>query len=177
MSEQLLTVLKLCLLALLYLFFLRVLRAVWAQVLETAPAADPPARQNRRSRRRPPVATPAAPATTTTAATPPPSPTRRPMAAAPRQLVGIDGNGSGGAAFGLAAEMTIGRAPTCTIEVDDTYASAVHTRVFRREDGWYVEDLGSTNGTRVNDARVAEQQLRDGDEVRFGNTVMHFQAS
>ena len=38
-------------------------------------------------------------------------------------------------------------------------------------------DLGSTNGTKVNDARVGEQQLNDGDEVRFGNTVMHFQAS
>ena len=43
--------------------------------------------------------------------------------------------------------------------------------------GWTVADLGSTNGTKVNDARVAEQQLREGDEVRFGNTVMHFQAS
>ena len=44
-------------------------------------------------------------------------------------------------------------------------------------DGFVVADLGSTNGTKVNGVRVAEQQLRDGDEVRFGNTVMHFEAS
>ena len=44
-------------------------------------------------------------------------------------------------------------------------------------DGFVVVDLGSTNGTKVNGARVAEHQLREGDEVCFGNTVMHFQAS
>jgi len=40
-----------------------------------------------------------------------------------------------------------------------------------------VVDLGSTNGTRVNGTKVTEHQLRDGDEVRFGNTVVHFESS
>ena len=40
-----------------------------------------------------------------------------------------------------------------------------------------VVDLASTNGTRVNGARISEHPLRDRDEVVFGNTVVHFEAS
>ena len=48
----------------------------------------------------------------------------------------------------------------------------------RHDDGTFVvADLGSTNGTKVNGVRVAEHELRDGDEVRFGNTTFRFEAS
>ena len=43
--------------------------------------------------------------------------------------------------------------------------------------GFVVVDLGSTNGTRINGIRIAEQELVDGDEVTFGNTRMRFEAS
>ena len=59
----------------------------------------------------------------------------------------------------------------------DPNVSRHHAEVRPSGDGFIVADLGSTNGTKVNGSRVAEQQLRDGDEVTFGNTVMHFQAS
>ena len=73
--------------------------------------------------------------------------------------------------------VSVGRANDCTIVLADPNVSRRHAEVRPSGDGFVVVDLGSTNGTKVNDTRVAEQQLRDGDEVRFGNTVMHFQAS
>jgi hypothetical protein len=73
----------------------------------------------------------------------------------------------------LSASMTIGRAPECELRVDDTYASQQHARLFAKNNSWFVEDLGSTNGTFVNDRRVAAPvQVRAGDVVRVGKTVL-----
>jgi len=71
-------------------------------------------------------------------------------------------------------ELTIGRAPGCHVSVaDDTFASSLHARVFGRDGGVFVEDLGSTNGTYVNGARLAGPTvLRPGDQVQVGNTVL-----
>ena len=71
----------------------------------------------------------------------------------------------------------VGRQNDCTIVLGDPNVSRNHAEVRPSGDGFVVADLGSTNGTKVNGVRVAEQQLRDGDEVTFGNTVMHFEAS
>lgn len=73
--------------------------------------------------------------------------------------------------------VSVGRQNDCTIVLGDPNVSRHHAEVRPSGDGFIVADLGSTNGTKVNGSRVAEQQLRDGDEVTFGNTVMHFQAS
>jgi len=73
--------------------------------------------------------------------------------------------------------VSVGRANDCTIVLADPNVSRRHAEIRPSGDGFVVVDLGSTNGIKVNDARVAEHQLREGDEVRFGNTVMHFQAS
>lgn len=73
--------------------------------------------------------------------------------------------------------VSVGRQNDCTIVLGDPNVSRHHAEVRPSGDGFVVADLGSTNGTKVNGTRVAEQQLRDGDEVTFGNTVMHFQAS
>jgi hypothetical protein len=73
----------------------------------------------------------------------------------------------------LAATMTVGRAPECELRLDDTYASSQHARLFARNDSWFVEDLGSTNGTFVNDQKLAAPaMLQPGDKVRVGQTVM-----
>jgi len=73
--------------------------------------------------------------------------------------------------------VSVGRQNDCTIVLGDPNVSRHHAEVRPSGEGFVVVDLGSTNGTKVNGARVAEQQLHDGDEVAFGNTVMHFQAS
>lgn len=73
----------------------------------------------------------------------------------------------------LSASMTIGRAPECELRVDDTYASQQHARLFAKNNSWFVEDLGSTNGTFVNDQKLAAPaMLQPGDEVRVGQTTM-----
>ena len=75
--------------------------------------------------------------------------------------------------FKLAASMIVGRAPECEIRLGDTYTSQQHARLFGRSGGWYVEDLGSTNGTFVNDERLgAPAQVRPGDRIRVGTTQM-----
>jgi hypothetical protein len=73
--------------------------------------------------------------------------------------------------------VTVGRQNDCTIVLADPNVSRRHAEFRPSGDGFVVVDLGSTNGTRVNDARVAEHRLRDGDQIRFGNTVMRFHAS
>ena len=159
-SEQLLTILKLALLALLYLFFFRVLRAVWAELrppklvaaaprAAVAPASGRAARKAARQR----------------AAQPPP-------AVEPR-LVVVEPSAQRGRFFPLGAEMTVGRAAGCQITLDDTYASQIHARVFQRDGQLLVEDLGSTNGTYLNRHKVAgPMQVHPGDRLQIGNTVL-----
>ena len=150
MPESLLTILKFCLLAVLYLFFARVLRAVWASV--NAP-------------REAPVAAPraAAPA----ASSPPPG------AGAVRHLRVVEPPDASGRVFELGDEVTVGRASGNSVVLDDTYASSHHARVFRRDDQTYVEDLGSTNGTYLNKKLVSRPvALRQGDRVQVGRTVL-----
>ena len=68
-------------------------------------------------------------------------------------------------------DFTVGRQGELVI--DDEFASGRHAR-FRLVRGlWYVQDLGSTNGTSLNGLRIhANQLLRKGDKVRIGHTVM-----
>jgi pSer/pThr/pTyr-binding forkhead associated (FHA) protein len=67
----------------------------------------------------------------------------------------------------------IGRAPESTLVLDDDFASARHARIFPQDGGWFVEDLGSTNGTFAGSARVTEPtRLEAGVPVRVGRTVL-----
>ena len=75
--------------------------------------------------------------------------------------------------FKLATSMLVGRAPECEIRVTDTYASQQHARLFGKQGGWFVEDLGSTNGTFVNDQRLAAPAMvQPGDRIRVGTTQL-----
>ena len=65
----------------------------------------------------------------------------------------------------------IGRAPECTLVLDDDYASNRHARVFQRDGQWWVEDLGSTNGTLVSEKRIeGVVPFKSGARVRIGRT-------
>jgi hypothetical protein len=69
--------------------------------------------------------------------------------------------------------LVIGRAPECELAIEDTYVSQQHARVFAKGGSWYVEDLGSTNGTFVNEQRLSSPAMvQSGDKVRVGTTVM-----
>jgi len=153
--EQLLNLLKIFLLVLLYLFFFRVLRAVWtemnpAKVAEAPAGAGPSRPRAQRSRS-----------------------TRRAGKASGPSLRVIEPPGLRGRAYPLDDEVTLGRAAGCQVPLDDAYSSQVHARVFHREGQWYVEDLGSTNGTYLNRRRVAGPMvMKRKDRIQIGNTVL-----
>jgi diguanylate cyclase (GGDEF)-like protein len=72
-------------------------------------------------------------------------------------------------------EHVVGRLDDLDVPIDADSVSRRHARLYRREDGWCAEDLGSTNGTFVNDRRLdAPTALRDGDQIRFGGAIMKF---
>ena len=69
--------------------------------------------------------------------------------------------------------INLGRAADSTLLLDDDYASGRHARVFYDDKSWFVEDLGSTNGTHVNGERItAPTQLQAGTQLRIGTTVL-----
>lgn len=155
-SDQLLLVLKLCLLALLYLFFFRVVRAVWAELRPSPPVpvggTVPAAAAPRRRRKDGGEA----------------SRTRQPVVREPIEL--------SGKTWPLSGEISIGRAAGCQVTIDDTYASQIHARVFNRDNQWMIEDLGSTNGTWLNRHKVSGPMvIKPGDVIQIGNTVMEMQ--
>jgi hypothetical protein len=170
--DQLLTILKFCLLALIYLFFLRVLRAVWAEL--TPPKVKGGAVQRAGAAATVPARGPAAMAGGAPAG-PAPSGRRRGKSRdqEPGQLVVVEPPALAGRAFPVTGQVTIGRAASCQIAVDDTFVSQMHARVFPHDGQVVVEDMGSTNGTYVNRNRLnGALVLQRGDRVQIGNTVL-----
>ncbi len=68
--------------------------------------------------------------------------------------------------------LTIGRGPDNGLVVNDTRASRHHARIYGRQGALLLADLGSTNGSWVNDRRVQEIALGEGDQIRIGDTVL-----
>lgn len=180
MSEQLLTVLKFCLLALLYLFFFRVVRAVWAEINPPkpgrAPAPAPVAAPAGRapSRRQARKAAKAAPVPAAVAVGAPVAAGAAAPAPAPApQLVVLEPPDQRGRSYPLGDELSVGRAAGCQVTIDDTFVSQIHARVFARDGQFLVEDLGSTNGTYLNRKKVSGPMvMQPGDQLQVGNTVM-----
>lgn len=80
-----------------------------------------------------------------------------------------------GRVYALGDELTLGRAAGCQVTLDDTYASQIHARLFARDGQFFVEDLGSTNGTYLNRQKVAGPMLVSaGDTLQIGSTVLEF---
>ena len=148
MPESLLTVLKLCFLALLYLFFLRAIRVVWTSM---SPAVAAPAPAPAASGRK----------------------TRKAASTAPLHLKVLEPTSMKGQIADLANEVTIGRASTCTLTIEDTFISQLHARVFYDNGQVFVEDLGSTNGTFLNRKKVTSATpVRRGDRIQTGKAIM-----
>jgi pSer/pThr/pTyr-binding forkhead associated (FHA) protein len=96
-----------------------------------------------------------------------------PAAPPPTTLVVYPPDGARPRTFRMGPSVVVGRDPACEVRLEDTYASQQHARVFAKQDSWYVEDLGSTNGTFVNDQKLAAPALvQPGDRIRVGTTVL-----
>jgi diguanylate cyclase (GGDEF)-like protein len=74
-------------------------------------------------------------------------------------------------------EVVIGRSSSATLQLDMDNVSRSHAHVARTPLGWVIKDLGSTNGTFVNDHMVREHLLRDGDQIRIGRAMLKFLTS
>jgi two-component system cell cycle response regulator len=74
-------------------------------------------------------------------------------------------------------ELVIGRSSSAGLQLDMDNVSRSHASVARTPLGWVIKDLGSTNGTFVNDSPVREHILRDGDQIRIGRAMLKFLTS
>lgn len=151
MPEAILTILKFCFLALLYLFLLRVVRVVYLELGGARiPAGGGAATSTRRSGG------------------------RRRRGRGELHLKIVEPRETRGQTYDIDDEITLGRAATCQITLtDDNYVSQLHARVFRRDGDLFVEDLGSTNGTYLNRQRLTtEMPVQQGDRIQVGKTVL-----
>jgi hypothetical protein len=99
-----------------------------------------------------------------------------PFVEAPPELVTVAGP-TPGKVFSLTTDrVSLGRLPESDVLLSDPGASRRHAEI-RHEDGnWVIVDLGSTNGTMVNEATVGERPLQDGDRITIGHTVLEFRS-
>lgn len=152
MPPFVLTVLKIVFLALLYFFVYRAIRSVVVDLRAGRP-------RSARTKGRP---APSSPPTT-----------RSSKGKSPRAVLVMDEHGAKLGSYRLDGTLQVGRAEACQIHVDDTYVSQFHARIFSRDGSWFVEDLGSTNGTYLNSRRLTTpSQLRAGDRLKLGKAVL-----
>lgn len=71
----------------------------------------------------------------------------------------------------------MGRSGSCTLVLEDDFASGTHARMFTRSGLWLVEDMDSRNGTFLNGQRIDQpEQLSAGQEIRVGQTTVRLDA-
>mgnify|MGYP001813041463 FL=1 len=182
MTDQVLTILKFVLLGLLYLFFARVLWAVWSEVrtpsrrpMVGAPRpgmAPSPAGQTT------PIGRPAAAAATAPAAQATSSKRQaKKQRGRATRLVMLEPRSRRGLTVALGGDLLLGRDPTCAIVIDDdAYISQRHVRFYDYDGQPMVEDLGSTNGTFHNGSKLTGSKLlHPGDRIQAGTTVIEAQ--
>jgi pSer/pThr/pTyr-binding forkhead associated (FHA) protein len=101
----------------------------------------------------------------------PPSDGRSGPSPARPSMLQVHADGQRPRSVRLDGSTTIGRGAECELRLEDTYVSQQHARIFDRGGNWYVEDLGSTNGTFVNEQKLAAPaMLTPGDRIRVGTT-------
>lgn len=94
----------------------------------------------------------------------------------PRLVVETSSTLEVGRVIPLAEGMTIGRSEAAELTIADQFVSHMHARIMRRGAYHWVQDLGSTNGTFLNDRRIdADAQLKVHDALRIGQTVLRYQ--
>lgn len=148
-NQNLLRGLEVIVVVLIWLFFFRVIRAVWVEVRPPrirAVAADVQAGV--------------------------PGADGRRASGSKFRLKVLEPDALRGHVYDLADEVTVGRAAGCSVRVEDSYTSNLHARLYRRDGVLWVEDLGSTNGTWVNAERLdGATRIGRGDLLQVGGTV------
>ncbi len=152
MSELTLLLIRLAYLAILWIFVLSALSVIRSDMFgaRVADSARPVAKRNAKPAK-------------------PPKPRR----GTPTHVLVVDGENKGARAELADAPLLIGRGPDAAIRLDDDYVSTRHARIALSGDQWFVEDLGSTNGTYIGSVRLTQPTtLTLGTQVRIGKTVL-----
>ena len=154
-NQNFLRVLEVAVVVLIWLFFFRVIRAVWVEV-------RPPRRQLQAAMGAPGIEAPQASNAV---------PARRDRAGKLKLRVDEPAEHRG-QVYTIAEEVTVGRAPGCGVRVEDSFTSNLHARLYRQDSSLWVEDLDSTNGTWVESQRIGGPvRLGRGDLLQVGGTV------
>lgn len=157
MTELAVTLLRLSYLLLLWIFVLAALNVLRRDIFGTRIVRRRPRRE--RSARRPAAQV-----------------QHRPSRKAPTRLVVTQGPLTGTTLPLGPSAVIVGRSPSATLVLEDDYASGRHARFFPQDGAWWVEDLGSTNGTFVGRERVTgPAPVRPGTQIRVGQTTIELQ--
>ena len=156
MSELTLTLIKLGFLAVLWLFVLSAVSVIRSDIFGTkAPATPRPAKQK-------------APKTKNKKS--------KPARGVPTKLQVVDGPNAGQSVPLGEGPILLGRGTDAAIRLDDDYVSTRHARFATNGEQWFVEDLGSTNGTYLGSQRITTPiPIGLGIQVRLGKTIVELQ--
>ncbi len=153
MSELTLFLIRIAYLAILWIFVLSAISVIrsdmfGARVPTVAPTTGRPPKQARQK-----------------------SPPKR--RGAPTHVAVVQGSNAGATAALADAPILIGRGNDAAIRLDDDYVSTRHARIATSGDQWFVEDLGSTNGTYLGTQRITQPTtIMLGSQVRIGKTIL-----
>ena len=157
MQELTLMLIKFAYLAILWVFVLGAISVIRSDMFGArvdASAATPSRREQKASEKQPR------------------KPTRTPRGT-PSKVVVIDGPASGASADLEGDPVLIGRGADAAIRLDDDYVSTRHARIGSTNGTFYVEDLGSTNGTYIGSQRITQATaIQLGSRVRVGKTTL-----
>jgi pSer/pThr/pTyr-binding forkhead associated (FHA) protein len=166
-TEFALTLLRLAFLGALWLFIIITVIALRRDLMQPREARPGPTRTSTR---------PPKPAKAPKPSKPPRQPKASKHAKAGPSLVVVEGPLAQTVIPLGTAQVTLGRAPDSTLVIDDDYASSRHARLYPGDDGWIVEDLGSTNGTWIDRTRITSPTvLPPGVPLRIGRTTLQLQ--
>jgi pSer/pThr/pTyr-binding forkhead associated (FHA) protein len=161
LSELTLFLIRLAYLAILWIFVLAAISVIRSDMFGARmPEGAGAARAKPRKPPKPPKSSRAAKA-----------PTKR--RGSPTHVLVVEGSNVGERAELDQAPVLIGRGADAAIRLDDDYVSTRHARIAQSADQWFVEDLGSTNGTYVGSARITQPTtITLGTQVRIGKTIL-----
>ncbi len=159
MSELTLTLIKLAFLAVLWLFVLSAVSVIRSDIFGTrAPTQSRPAKTKNKTKSKPSAKS------------------RKPARGVPTKLQVVSGPNAGQSVPLGDTPILLGRGTDAAIRLDDDYVSTRHARFATNGEQWFVEDLGSTNGTYLGSQRITSPiPIGLGIAVRLGKTIVELQ--
>jgi pSer/pThr/pTyr-binding forkhead associated (FHA) protein len=159
LSEFTLTLIKFGFLALLWIFVLSAVSVIRSDLFGARVDTPQAANQATAKRAKQPKQ-------------PKPKPQRK-RRGAPTKLVITEGSNAGESLPLSGETITLGRGGDATIRLDDDYVSTRHARFVTNGEEWFIEDMGSTNGTYIGSTRVTRATaITPGTAVRLGKTIV-----